>query len=395
MAWRIHTHVVRGEIDNREKGKVMGRIWIEGRDAPIVLNLTGNACKDLAGTLLTFKNQGEITPMPGANDFYQVQEGRIGDLTASRKVRVFDIPVEEAYKMLKEGEKPPEHMSNSLYLEWFSLGNGRVVIESVDYELNLSAPQWQLTDEEDRQRAKDAMEGFSGFMGKMEEALEQAKEKVDYEKEDWDEHDYERFLKESDALTDKYMELIEKFGDKDDSQEIIGREMGWEEKDDEDEESVDWEEAQAFMEAEELIPDSSTEGIDWIRTDSGDIRHPLQHQCYQQAIALGRDIKDPEKKKQNEEVANLKFEYQMTAVKMAGALNSLAYGRGASSPAFIIASLKRALSHLHKAQALLEIAEEQVLLAPEIIQRVRTEFFEMREGILKLMDEFRGRSIND
>ena len=80
---------------------------------------------------------------------------------------------------------------------------------------------------------------------------------------------------------------------------------------------------------------------------------------------------------------------------MAGALNSLAYGRGASSPAFTIASLKRALSHLHKAQALLEIAEEQVLLAQEIIQRVRTEFFEMREGILKLMDKFRGRSINN
>lgn len=373
----------------------MGRIWIEGRDAPIVLNLTGNACKDLAGTLLTVKNQGEITPMPGANDFYQVQEGRIGDLTASRKVRVFDIPVEEAYKMLKEGKKPPEHMSNSLYLEWFSLGNGRVVIESVEYELNLSAPEWQLTDEEDRQRAKAAMEGFSGFMGKMEEALEQAKEKVDYEKEDWDEHDYERLLKESDALTDKYMELIEKFGDKDDSQEIIGREMGWEEKDNEDEESADWEEAQAFMEDEELKPDPLTEGKDWIRTDSGDIRHPLQHQCYQQAIALGRDIKDPEKKKQNEEVANLKFEYQMTAVKMAGALNSLAYGRGISSPAFTIASLKRALSHLHKAQALLEITEEQVLLAPEITQRVRKEFFEMREGILNLMDEFRGRSIND
>ena len=31
MAFRIHDSVVRGEIDNRQRGIVRGRIWVEGR----------------------------------------------------------------------------------------------------------------------------------------------------------------------------------------------------------------------------------------------------------------------------------------------------------------------------------------------------------------------------
>ena len=37
MAWRIADYIERGEIDNREKGRVFGQIWINGIDEPIVL----------------------------------------------------------------------------------------------------------------------------------------------------------------------------------------------------------------------------------------------------------------------------------------------------------------------------------------------------------------------
>jgi hypothetical protein len=46
MAFRIHESVVRGEIDNREKGMVRGHIWVEGRAGPVVLQLEGR----LSGT---------------------------------------------------------------------------------------------------------------------------------------------------------------------------------------------------------------------------------------------------------------------------------------------------------------------------------------------------------
>ena len=49
MAWRIHDSVIRGEIDNRLKGRVRGKLWLNGLDEPVKLDLVGNACADLAG----------------------------------------------------------------------------------------------------------------------------------------------------------------------------------------------------------------------------------------------------------------------------------------------------------------------------------------------------------
>src|SRR5207247_6670934 len=43
----------------------------------------------------------------------------------------------------------------------------------------------------------------------------------------WDEYDWERFLREQDQKTEKYMELLEKYLDDPHRDEIIAREMGW------------------------------------------------------------------------------------------------------------------------------------------------------------------------
>src|SRR5437868_3398408 len=115
MAFRIHDSVVRGEIDNRVKGIVRGKIWVEGRAEPVTLELKGNAHPDLAGCLLTFTNPSKPIAHPHLDNLASVQRGVAGDLTAARKVRVFDLPVEDAYAMLKRKEKPPEHLANSLY----------------------------------------------------------------------------------------------------------------------------------------------------------------------------------------------------------------------------------------------------------------------------------------
>ena len=66
--------------------------------------------------------------------------------------------LQQALEMIHRQEKPPEHLANSLYLEWFSEANGRVVVESADYQLTISAPEWRLTPEEDAERARQAAE---------------------------------------------------------------------------------------------------------------------------------------------------------------------------------------------------------------------------------------------
>jgi hypothetical protein len=141
-------------------------------------------------------------------------------------VRVFDVPLEEAMDMSRRKEKPPEHMANCLYLEWFSEHNGRVVIESSDYELTISAPEWRLSPEEEEQRREQAANGMNEFMSQLTEAIDQHKRGQKDPEEEWDEHDYEKFFKESDARTDKYMELLEKYGDSDEAEKKIAEDVG-------------------------------------------------------------------------------------------------------------------------------------------------------------------------
>jgi hypothetical protein len=398
MAFRIHDSVVRGEIDNRVKGIVRGRIWVEGRTEPMRLNLKGNAWPDLAGCLLTFTNPLARIPHQHLNSLDPIQRGSIGDLTASRKVRVFDMPLEKALEMIRRKEKPPEHMANSLYLEWFSEANGRVVVESADYVLTISAPEWRMTPEEDAERAKQAAAGMGDFMQKLGEAIEQQQRGQKQPEEEWNEHDYEKFMKECDARTDKYMELLDKYGDSEEGNAKIAEEMGWLDKDqtEDAQDRMSIEEINAICEAAASAPppepDPHREGIDWIRTECGELCHPLQHRCFEsamrfwhQTVELGLD------KSADGDLGQFILEFQTSGAKLAGALNNTAHGEGFTDPAFTVAYLKRALNHLHKSQAGLEAVAPKKLLPETMVAEARKELFAIREGILRLMDDLRGR----
>lgn len=392
MAFRIHESVVRGEIDNRVKGVVRGKIWVMGRAEPVLLELTGNACSDLAGCLLTFSNPLPPVAHPHLASLAAGQRGTIGDLTASRKVRVFDVPMPEAYLMCKRGEKPAEHWANCLYLEWFSEHNGRVVIESADYHLEISAPEWRLTPEEDAARTLAAAQGMDGFVQKLTEAIEQQQEGQKDPEAEWDEHDYEKFLKESDARTDKYLELLDKYGDSEAAEAEIAREMGWEmEADDEADKAMELpDEIEAAPDPE---PDPLREGIDWIRTPKGDIRHPLQHRCYESALKFSREV-EALNLEGAEDPGLVQFisGFLTAGAKLAGALEGIAEHRHTMEPAFVVACLKRALDHIHQAQAGLEAVAPRRLLPESLLLAARQELFGIREGILKLMNTYRGQA---
>lgn len=413
MAWRIHDSVQRGEIDNRKRGLVRGKLWLHGKTEPVILELRGNAASDLAGCLLTFTNPGETIPLTSDAGFNPLQRGTVGDLTASRKVRVLDLPVEEAYLRKKQGLDVPEHMANCLYLEWFSEFNGRVVVESTDYQLTISPPVWRMTPEDENQRRKDAEAGFHGFMNKLSEALEAATHEPPEDK-DWDEFDYERLLRESDARTDKYSELLDKYMDHPDRERIIAKEMGWtwiEEALDErenqtgskpealDEDAPDRESSDESFQIDAsdnpqpLEPDAATEGVDWVREEDGDVSHPLSLRAFNSSMALWNKCKELSLGKlDDEDLGALLTEFQITGAKLAGALDSLAYGRDHKDGAFVVACLKRALSHLHAAQAALEKVAPKKLLPDETTASTRTELFQIREEILRLMKEFRKSS---
>jgi hypothetical protein len=399
MAWRIQDSVIRGEIDNRLKGHVHGKLWLHGFDEPVKLDLAGNACPDLAGCLLKFKNPAKTFPMRKKPPFNPLQHGSIGNLSASQKVRVFTIPDRQAFAMIDRGEKPPERVANALYLEWFSEANGRVVIESTEFELEISAPEWRLTPAEEKQRAQDAEAGWEMFSKQLNDALEKQKRGQKDPEAEWNEHDYEKFLKESDARTDKYIELQEKYGDSEEAEEKIAKEMGWLKEltpEEEEEESKRIEEMNRAC--EEALntpppePEPHREGIDWIRDKRGRIHHPLQHRCSESSMKFWKRVdKLGLKKSEDDDLQDFICEWLTTSAKLAGALDGIAQDRGTADPAFTVACLKRALDHLHKSQAGLEAVAPKKLLPEKTVTEARKELFEIREGILKLMDEFRGR----
>jgi hypothetical protein len=399
MAFRIHDSVVRGEIDNRIKGIVRGKIWLENRAEPLTLALKGNPHRDLAGCLLTFTNPLERVVHPHLDLLHPMQQGVAGDLTAARKARVFNLPFKEAYDMLKRKQNPPEHLANTLYLEWFSEANGRVVVESADYKLTISEPSWQLSPQEEEQRARDVTAAMDAFIQRLTAAIERQQRGQKDPEEPWDEHDYERLLRESDARTDKYIELLEKYGDSAEAEAKIAKEMGWDKNEELTEEEAErqreWIEEinRACGEAlnEPLSePEPHREGIDWIRTADGDVRHPLQHRCFESAIKFRQRANELGLERfDDRDLDQFLSEFQITSVKLAGALSGLARGHDYRDNAFTVAYLKRALDHVHKAQDGLEGVAPKALLPNDALTEARRELLEIRQGILNLMDEFR------
>jgi hypothetical protein len=137
MAFRLDKAVIRGEISNQERNRVTGKIWILGKKQPLEIDLQGNCLRDLAGCRLVFRN-----PKPKAEPLVDslalAQHGTVGDMTASRKTKVPTVADDELMRLLHEKMPIPYLLANTLYLEWFSEVNGRVVIETGDFQLEIS-----------------------------------------------------------------------------------------------------------------------------------------------------------------------------------------------------------------------------------------------------------------
>ena len=157
MAFRIHDSVARGEVDNRVKGKVRGRIWVEGRAEPVVLELLGNAWSDLAGCRLTFTNPQQHIAHPHLDSLDPIQRGTVGDLTASRKVRVFDVPLEEA---LREVAVPARVKAALMGMP----GELRTVLDVVTA---FERGDWEIVTSVCRDRSLDSELMVSLFLGSM------------------------------------------------------------------------------------------------------------------------------------------------------------------------------------------------------------------------------------
>ncbi|MBN1672745.1 MAG: hypothetical protein JXR37_17005 [Kiritimatiellae bacterium] len=403
MAWRLAQSVVRGEIDNRTRGRVSGKLWLLGRAQPVALSLDGDCLMDIAGCRLVFENPD---PVPGDPvSLAPIQAGVVGNMTASRKVRVPDVPVEEAILLKKAGRFVPEHTGNCLYLEWFSEKNGRVVVETADFRLEVSSPAWRMSEAEHAGQAEANSEAMTAFMQRLSETESGAREQADEEAQaaqdlPMDEFEWELYLRESDRRNEQYAALVEKYVDHPDRERLIAREMGWPEleeafdqgpmPDPEAHGAEDDEPAFALDEEPAFEPDPLTEGVDWIRLSNGAIKHPLAHRAFELASRMWQACEQRKLLGEtgDRDLHEMLFAAQTLGAKLAGALNSLAF-REPVDGGLVVAYLKRGLKHFDRAMATADRVRRKRLLTPATLDDFRAGLFEIREEMLALMDRFR------
>jgi hypothetical protein len=191
----------------------------------------------------------------------------------------------------------------------------------------------------------------------------------------WDEYDWERFLQQQDHKTEKYMELLEKYLDDPNRDQIIAREMGWTQL----LEGKDWtQEVDALL--EEDSGDSCPEPPDSFE----------EHSLYRAAFALTVWIDqmfDSDASLQNEPSAvKLATHAALASAKLAAALS----GEDVDEIGMTIAYLKRALKaitlSMDGAAALLREKRISAAQHAVLLQRL----FEVRDGIITLIGEYRG-----
>jgi hypothetical protein len=377
MAWRIEENVVRGEIDNRSFGRVYGKVWLTGRGDRLALELTGNCHKDLAGCRVTFTN-----PAPKSDRNLALaadQSGAVGDMTAARKVRVIE---NFDYLAMKKGKKFPEHMANCLYLEWFSHANGRVVIESTEYEITVSEPVWRLSpDEEIRQHEANA-NAMRAFMDRAAGALD-PREEAAYDEAPKDEFEWELFLRASDRRTTKLGELMEKYHNHPDRDRLIAREMGWTWI----EEMLDAEAESGAKEETDDDSDADFEESELAETGEDPVRHPLVARLSDRSVTLMKLAGD----RRDNDLEEMVGGFIAVGPKIAGALGIVRPDRKTDTDfnGLVVAKLKRALGELSRALNAANQLKEKKTELPFPIDEWVAEMLETRQEILSLMNEFR------
>ncbi len=370
MSNRENPKIVQGWLDISLPGQVEGELWARDRAQPIRLHLTGYPASDLAGRMLTFTRPAdeETVRSRDASSWAPVQRGVLIRLTCD--------PV--------------------FCLEWINEAEEQLCIQGPSVKVQVSdEPLWTLSPEQVQEQERllkehclapndDASDDFLPM----------------------DEFEWERSLKESDEMGQRYAELLTKYEGHPDADRLIAVEMGWEDPADEpvddeadhaaaDAAAVQWDdEADAVWDWE---PDPAREGIDWIRAPDGDIRHPLTQRVFDlvfdmrkraDALGIADDVtNDPSVHAFHDII----FQIQLLAVKLAGALNGIAYDRDVVFMAgMIVAQLKRALSPFNDAVHRMDELTGRAPAWGRELQAFRPRLFLIREEMLRLMNHYRG-----
>ncbi len=199
----------------------------------------------------------------------------------------------------------------------------------------------------------------------------------------WDEYEWERFLRQQDGKTEKYMQLLETYLDDPERDEIIAREMGWTQLLDE----KDW-----SVEVDALMDEGAAEDDEAVIENADRSAEVFEdHDLYRAAFALTiwiDQLFDQNASLQSEPAAvKLATHAALASAKLAAALS----GDRLDEIGMTIAYLKRALKAITvsmEAAAQLQKPAGQITRSQYAVLQQR--LFQVRDGIISLMGEYRG-----
>jgi len=314
---------------------------------------------------------------------------------------VVTVDEEELQRLYQNQADIPHEWRNTLYLEWFSEINGRVVIESSSYQMEISIQEWMM--DEDAEEAQklanlNAMRDFMAQLIRRREGADAAAEDTG----ELDEFAWEERLKESDRLTDAYQEVLEKYMEDVDSERKEAFVMGWDglldalaERDEDDGNDAGGGNPQYGRmvdvsydedEDEDDYPDPDDTLFD---DDDEELEgHPLQLQA--QELAMRALDVVPQDAKPGTPAYQIVSCLLQVSGKLAGALND-SDDDYQPETGFVLAILKRCLNWLNEAvgacqHLMLEENDPDQLAA---LAHLRCSIFAVRDGIVELRRELK------
>lgn len=386
MAWRIADYVAHGELDNRIPGQVTGKVWLRGKEKPLELDLQGNPHRDLAGHWLKFRNPNPKTWPEDMSGMASSQSGKTGDLTAARKCKILECSLEEAMHLRKSGKDFPYHWGNTLYLEWFSVYNGRVVIEAHDFELETSAEAaWKMTPEMETQQFQANQDALVGFMDIMLEGLDPEHLEIGspVPEEDGPQSVAEAEADEEDArmqlLMDRIEARLEEEGNTAENFERVMEEERERLRKERGEPDPEWE-LDPWAGERDAMLEEAMDNLDGLEDMEIPGTHPLTQECQDLGLRIHHDCKDngwiPEGASSEHPLNELSSGATAASAKLAGALHRAVppYNDWPPKPLFAgdsLVRLKKARGFLNNAWRGLEGAQEDGLANPEWLESIR------------------------
>lgn len=200
----------------------------------------------------------------------------------------------------------------------------------------------------------------------------------------WDEYDWERFLQQQDRKTEKYMELLEKYLDDPNRDQIIAIEMGWNHLSDEHGASWIDDADSLFSEEMEMMGEMSEEEQP-AEIEDGFEMHPLYQATFALTVWLDQLFEELGDLQNHPAAVKLATQSAIASAKLAAALSD----DDVDEIGMTIAYLKRALKAISNAMDAAVQLKKEVKLSPRRFATLNQRLFQIRDGIITLMGEFR------